>query len=59
MKPGAVAERPYGCAAIQRDLEQPENWAERNLTKFNMGKCQVLHLGGIIPGGKIHSGSKT
>ncbi|PKU38866.1 rna-directed dna polymerase from mobile element jockey-like [Limosa lapponica baueri] len=44
-KLGGVADTPEGCAAIQRDLDRPEYWAERNLTKFHKGKCRVLHLG--------------
>lgn len=29
--------------AIQR--ERTEEWAERNLLKFNMGEFKILHLG--------------
>ena len=32
--------------ALQRDLEQLEQWADRWQMKFNVGKCKVLHLGG-------------
>ncbi|XP_010071490.1 PREDICTED: probable G-protein coupled receptor 123 [Pterocles gutturalis] len=44
-KLGEVAVTPEGCAAIQRDLARLGSWGERNLMKFNKGKCRVLHLG--------------
>jgi len=44
-KLGRVADTSDGYAVIQRDLDRLESWAERNLMKFNTGKCRVLHLG--------------
>lgn len=34
------------CAALQKNLNRLEKWANRNLTK---GKCEVLHQGGASP----------
>ena len=48
-KLGGVADTAEGCAAIQQDLDRLESWVERNLMKFNKGKCKVLHLGGTTP----------
>ena len=44
-----MADTSEGCAAIQRELDRLEGWAERNLMKFNKGKYRVLHLASNNP----------
>lgn len=46
---GVVADTLYSCAAIQRELDKLQNWARRNLTKFN--KC--LSLTPVQTGGQM------
>ncbi|KAK4817888.1 hypothetical protein QYF61_002057 [Mycteria americana] len=44
-KLGGVADTPEGHAAIQRDFDKLEKWADRNLKHFSKGKCKALRLG--------------
>ena len=48
-KLGGVADTPEGCVAIQRDVDRLEKWADRNLMKFNEGKCKVCTWGRTTP----------
>ncbi|TRZ13941.1 hypothetical protein HGM15179_013162 [Zosterops borbonicus] len=44
-KLGAVADTSECCAALQKDPDRLERWAEKNHLKFNKANCRVLHLG--------------
>lgn len=43
-KLGEVAHMPESCAALQKDFDRLEGYAEKNCLKFSKGKCRVLHL---------------
>jgi len=49
-KLSGVVDTWEGRTSLLEDLDRLEEWANKNLLKFNKDKCKVLHLGKHNPG---------
>ncbi|KAJ7396323.1 rna-directed dna polymerase from mobile element jockey-like [Pitangus sulphuratus] len=49
-KLGGAVDSLQGRETLQRDLDNSEGWGTIDHTKFNKGKCWILHLGWGNPG---------
>ncbi|GAB0194713.1 plasma membrane calcium-transporting ATPase 2 [Grus japonensis] len=58
-KLGGAVDSIEGGEALQRDLDRLENWAITNCTRFDKGKCRILHLGRGNPGYTYRLGDET
>ncbi|CAM4646787.1 unnamed protein product [Caretta caretta] len=57
-KLGGVVDMLEGRDRIQRDIDNLEDWAKRNLMRLNKDKCRVLHLGRKNPMHRYRLGIK-
>ncbi|CAM4389901.1 unnamed protein product [Caretta caretta] len=57
-KLGGEVDMLEGTNRIQRALDKLEDWAKRNLKRFNKDKCRVLHLGQKNPMDRYRLGTE-